>query len=191
MGIEPHIIEAALNHASIHSQLTGAYNAAHHRPQVADALQRFADRLDIIAPSGATAPRDHARRLSACRSRVRRISWTGSSSRPIARAPSPTPKCSPTGRSDLSHRQHLRRHPSLRSSQKRVMMARENHPELDAIASQRQTAFSERWTPWSRPGCYRGANCGPRPSQRSGLAVRTGGSRARSFRGHRCPLPKG
>jgi len=53
MGIEPHIIEAALNHVSIHSQLAATYNAARYRPQVADALQRLADRLDIIAEGGA------------------------------------------------------------------------------------------------------------------------------------------
>jgi integrase len=53
MGVEPHIIEAALNHVSIHSQLAATYNAARYRPQVADALQRLADRLDIIAQGGA------------------------------------------------------------------------------------------------------------------------------------------
>jgi integrase len=53
LGVEPHIIEAGLNHVSIHSQLAATYNAARYRPQVADALQRLADRLDIIAAGGA------------------------------------------------------------------------------------------------------------------------------------------
>jgi integrase len=54
LGIEPHIIEAALNHTSIHSPLAATYNRARYRPQVADALQRLADLLDAItAGSGA------------------------------------------------------------------------------------------------------------------------------------------
>lgn len=68
MGIEPHIIEAALNHVSIHSRLAATYNAARYQPQVADALQRLADRLDIIAQGGTDVPKInilHASRLTA------------------------------------------------------------------------------------------------------------------------------
>jgi integrase len=54
LGIEPHIIEAALNHTSIHSPLAATYNRARYRPQVADALQRLADALDGIAAGSAT-----------------------------------------------------------------------------------------------------------------------------------------
>ena len=62
MGIEPHIIEAGLNHVSIHSQLAATYNAARYRPQVGRALQRLADRLDIIAQVGADV---HVRQIPA------------------------------------------------------------------------------------------------------------------------------
>jgi integrase len=53
LGVEPHIIEAALNHASIHSPLAATYNRSRYRPQVADALQRLADALDGIAEGAA------------------------------------------------------------------------------------------------------------------------------------------
>ena len=52
-GIIPDIIEAALNHATIHSPLAGTYNQSRYRPQVADALQRLADALDLIEGGGA------------------------------------------------------------------------------------------------------------------------------------------
>lgn len=48
MGVLPDIIEAALNHVSIHSQLAATYNRSRYRPQVAAALQRLADALDGI-----------------------------------------------------------------------------------------------------------------------------------------------
>jgi integrase len=48
MGEMPHVIEAALNHVSIHSPIAAVYNQARYRPQVAAALQRLADRLDAI-----------------------------------------------------------------------------------------------------------------------------------------------
>jgi integrase len=48
MGELPDIIEAALNHAAIHSQLAATYNRSRYRPQVAAALQRLADALDGI-----------------------------------------------------------------------------------------------------------------------------------------------
>jgi len=48
-----HIIEAALNHVSIHSPPAATHNADRCRPQVTDALQRLTDRLDIIAQGSA------------------------------------------------------------------------------------------------------------------------------------------
>jgi integrase len=48
MGELPDIIEAALNHVSIHSPLAATYNRSRYRPQVAAALQRLANALDGI-----------------------------------------------------------------------------------------------------------------------------------------------
>jgi integrase len=48
LGELPDIIEAALNHVSIHSALAATYNRSRYRPQVAAALQRLADALDGI-----------------------------------------------------------------------------------------------------------------------------------------------
>jgi integrase len=48
MGELPDIIEAALNHVSIRSPLAATYNRSRYRPQVAAALQRLADALDVI-----------------------------------------------------------------------------------------------------------------------------------------------
>jgi integrase len=48
MGVEPYIVEAALNHTSIHSALAATYNQSRYRRQVADALQRLADHLDKL-----------------------------------------------------------------------------------------------------------------------------------------------
>jgi integrase len=48
MGIVPDIVEAALNHVSIHNQLAATYNRSRYRPQVAEALQRLADKLDDL-----------------------------------------------------------------------------------------------------------------------------------------------
>lgn len=53
MGELPDIIEAALNHVAIRSQLAATYNRSRYRPQVAAALQRLADALDGLA-SGAS-----------------------------------------------------------------------------------------------------------------------------------------
>ena len=53
LGVDPHVIEAALNHAAIHSSLATLYNASRYRPQVRAALQLLADRLDGIAAGGA------------------------------------------------------------------------------------------------------------------------------------------
>lgn len=54
MGETPDIIEAALNHVAIRSPIAATYNRSRYRPQVAAALQRLADALDVIsAPPGA------------------------------------------------------------------------------------------------------------------------------------------
>lgn len=52
MGVEPHVIESALNHAVIHSKLAGTYNLSRYLPEVATALQRLADALDLIEVGG-------------------------------------------------------------------------------------------------------------------------------------------
>jgi integrase len=52
-GVDPHIIEAALGHISLHSQLAATYNTARYLPRVAEALQALADRLDVISEGGA------------------------------------------------------------------------------------------------------------------------------------------
>jgi integrase len=57
MGELPHVIEAALNHTAVHSQLAATYNQARYRPQVTLALQRLADALDgIEAGAGEVVP---------------------------------------------------------------------------------------------------------------------------------------
>lgn len=48
-GIDPHVVKAALNHLHISDPIDTVYNISRYRPQVADALQRLADRLDAIA----------------------------------------------------------------------------------------------------------------------------------------------
>jgi integrase len=53
MGEHPHVIEAALNHTAIHSQLATTYNQARYRPEVTAALQRLADALDGIEAKAA------------------------------------------------------------------------------------------------------------------------------------------
>jgi integrase len=53
MGELPDIIEAALNHVAIRSQLAATYNRSRYRPQVASALQRLADALDKIEAGAA------------------------------------------------------------------------------------------------------------------------------------------
>jgi integrase len=53
MGIDPHVIEASLNHINIHSRLAVNYNQSRYRPQVAAALQMLADRLDSIEAGNA------------------------------------------------------------------------------------------------------------------------------------------
>ncbi len=57
MGELPDIIEAALNHVAIRSQLAATYNRSRYRPQVAAALQRLADGLDgVEAGAGEVMP---------------------------------------------------------------------------------------------------------------------------------------
>lgn len=53
LGFEPHVIEAALNHAAIHSPLAATYNRSRYQPEVAKALQALADRLDGIVAGAA------------------------------------------------------------------------------------------------------------------------------------------
>lgn len=48
LGVEPHIIEAALNHAVVFSGLAATYNKSRYQKQVGMALQELADRLDTI-----------------------------------------------------------------------------------------------------------------------------------------------
>ena len=48
LGTDPHVIEAALDHAAIHSQLAATYNQSRHSPEVGLALQRWADQMDRI-----------------------------------------------------------------------------------------------------------------------------------------------
>lgn len=52
MGELPDIIEAALNHTSIRSTLAATYNRSRYRPQVAAALERLGDALDVILMGG-------------------------------------------------------------------------------------------------------------------------------------------
>jgi hypothetical protein len=49
----PDIIEATLNHTAIHSALAANYNRSRYRPQVAMALRRLADALDVIGANAA------------------------------------------------------------------------------------------------------------------------------------------
>jgi integrase len=49
LGVDPHVIEAALNHTAVHSSLASLYNQARYLPQVRQALTLLADRLDAIA----------------------------------------------------------------------------------------------------------------------------------------------
>lgn len=50
LGIAPHVIEAALGHAEIHSALAGIYNQSRYSDEVREALQKLADWLDEICP---------------------------------------------------------------------------------------------------------------------------------------------
>jgi hypothetical protein len=49
IGVQPHIIEAALNHVSGHKAgVAGIYNRARYEGEMRDALQRWADHVDKI-----------------------------------------------------------------------------------------------------------------------------------------------
>jgi hypothetical protein len=48
LGTDPHVIEAALGHVTVHSGLASIYNRSRYRQQVAAALQQLADALDGI-----------------------------------------------------------------------------------------------------------------------------------------------
>jgi integrase len=64
-GELPDIIEAALNHVAIRSQLAATYNRSRYRPQVANALQRLADALDDIEAAGVKAAIDAPSKVGA------------------------------------------------------------------------------------------------------------------------------
>lgn len=53
MGIMPSVIEAALGHTAIHSQLAAIYNKSRYLPEVAASLQKLADMLELIEQGGA------------------------------------------------------------------------------------------------------------------------------------------
>jgi integrase len=53
LGVIPDIVEAALNHVAVRSQLAATYNRSRYRPEVAAALQKLADLLDGIEQGGA------------------------------------------------------------------------------------------------------------------------------------------
>ena len=49
LGVQPHIIEAVLNHVSGHKAgVAGIYNRAKYADEMRAALQRWADHLDKI-----------------------------------------------------------------------------------------------------------------------------------------------
>jgi integrase len=53
LGVAPHVVEAALGHASIGGRLAATYNTSRYANEVREALQLLADRLDGIASGGA------------------------------------------------------------------------------------------------------------------------------------------
>jgi integrase len=48
LGVPPYVVEAALNHADVHSPLAGVYNLARYIEEVGDSLQKCADWLTAI-----------------------------------------------------------------------------------------------------------------------------------------------
>jgi integrase len=48
MGVDPHIIESALNHLVVKSQLASIYSLSRYYPQKAEALQKLADHYDEL-----------------------------------------------------------------------------------------------------------------------------------------------
>jgi integrase len=53
LGVMPDVVEAALNHVTIRSQIATVYNKSRYRPEVAEAVQKLADTLDRIEQGGA------------------------------------------------------------------------------------------------------------------------------------------
>jgi integrase len=53
LGTIPDVVEAALNHVTIHSQIATTYNRSRYRPEVAKALQMLADYYDGIEAGSA------------------------------------------------------------------------------------------------------------------------------------------
>ncbi len=52
LGIDPHVIESALNHAVIYSTLSGIYNKSRYSDSVASALQALANKYDRLFQAG-------------------------------------------------------------------------------------------------------------------------------------------
>jgi hypothetical protein len=49
LGTQPHIIEAVLNHVSGHKAgVAGIYNRARYESEMRNALQRWADHVEVI-----------------------------------------------------------------------------------------------------------------------------------------------
>jgi hypothetical protein len=53
LGHGPHLSEALLNHVEIHSHLSSIYNTARYGKEVAEALQLWADALDLVVAGDA------------------------------------------------------------------------------------------------------------------------------------------
>jgi integrase len=53
LGVEPHVIEAALNHADLHSGLASVYNRARYLPAVREALGRLGELLTGLTSGAA------------------------------------------------------------------------------------------------------------------------------------------
>jgi integrase len=49
LGVPPHVVEAALNHSTIHSELAGRYNQSRYRADVQDALQKLGSHYELLA----------------------------------------------------------------------------------------------------------------------------------------------
>jgi len=47
-GVPPHVVEAALNHLDVHSELASIYNKARYKDEVGGAFQVLADWIDLI-----------------------------------------------------------------------------------------------------------------------------------------------
>ena len=49
MGIAPHVIESVLNHAAIHSGLAATYNRSRYLSEVGEALQKWAEQIEVLS----------------------------------------------------------------------------------------------------------------------------------------------